>query len=103
MALSINAQADGGYIGVGVGEANTKIDDIPGFTVVSRDEKDTAYKIFGGFEFNKNFGVEVGYVDFGEIHNVYSSGGTSVRADADGHGFYTALTGTLPLSDQFAI
>jgi OOP family OmpA-OmpF porin len=31
------------------------------------DGKDTAWKVFGGYMFNRNFGVEAAYVNLGEV------------------------------------
>jgi len=39
----------------------------------SVDDKDTAYKIFGGYSFNQNFAVEVGYVELGEVKTEFGA------------------------------
>ena len=100
--LSINAQAAGGYVGVGVGQSHIDFDD-SGLNAVTRDDKDTAYKVFGGFQFNKNFAAELGYVDFGKLQNVYNVNGSRVNFTGDVDGFYLAAVGMLPLSEQFSV
>jgi OOP family OmpA-OmpF porin len=65
------------YVGASVGLSNTDICSASD----SCDDKDTAWKIYGGMEMNEYISMEVGYVDMGKVHY-------------DG---YTALTGT-PLS-----
>jgi len=64
------AQAnEGWYAGVSVGSADQK-DACTGLGgigfVGSCDDTDTGWKIFAGLQFNKNWGVEFGFVDLGE-------------------------------------
>ncbi|MDC8759068.1 outer membrane beta-barrel protein [Janthinobacterium fluminis] len=94
-AFPIAAQADNTYVGVNVGRGEQKIS-IP---VVSGKETKTSYKLYGGYNFDKNFGVEGGYVDFGKAkftNKTYSS-------EAKSKAFYVAATGTLPVSDEFGV
>jgi OOP family OmpA-OmpF porin len=69
------------YIGGGIGQADIK----------EADDKDTSMKIFGGYQFNKNWGAEVGYIDFGKVNDV----GTEVKGNA----WEAVGVGTLPLGD----
>lgn len=101
-ALPFAAHAQGAYIGFNAGQATHKVDDA-GFTVVSHDETQTAYKLYGGYNFNKYFGVEAGYTDFGKSKNVYRVSGTNVSLDYKAQAIYAAAVGTLPLSDQFSL
>jgi OOP family OmpA-OmpF porin len=82
----------GGYVGIGAGEAKTEIDEFI-------DENDTAYKIFGGWSFNRYIAAEVGYFDGG---NPTSTVGTQ-RLQVDADGFYAAAIGSLPLGDRFSL
>lgn len=102
LAIPFAAQAQSAYVGLGVGQSKFSLDD-GSFSAVSRDEKDTAYKIFGGYQFTKNWGVEVGYADLGKLRNVYNVSGTDITLDGKSQVFYVAGTGTLPLSDQFSL
>ncbi|MDP2241629.1 MAG: OmpA family protein [Burkholderiales bacterium] len=71
------AADSGGYIGINVGQSRAKIDDPRitsnllggGFTSVSivDDDRDTGYKLYGGYQFNKNFAIEGGYFDLGRF------------------------------------
>lgn len=56
------AQAQG-YAGASIGQSDFKVDCDPGLTC---DLKDTGYKVFGGFMFAPNFGVEGAYLDLGK-------------------------------------
>ena len=54
--LAIAADEAGPYIGVGIGQ--TKVKDLcnePGLILTSCKDTDTAFKIFGGYEFTKNW------------------------------------------------
>ena len=64
------------YGGVSAGEARAKVDE-PGVansllgangpaSGFSSDEKDTGYKLFGGYQFNRNIALEGGYFDLGK-------------------------------------
>jgi len=73
------AMADdvGWYVGGNIGQSRAKIDDVRitssllggKFTTTSiiDDNHDTGYKLFGGYQFNKNFSVEAGYFDLGQF------------------------------------
>ena len=65
------------YGGVGVGKARTSVDSArvaasvsaPGTTFgnIDRDAKEAAYSIFGGYQFNRNWGLELGFFDLGKF------------------------------------
>src|SRR3989304_5933084 len=71
------ADDTGWYGGISVGQSKAKIDDARitsgllgrGFarTSISDDDRDTGYKLFGGYKFNKNFALEGGYFDLGKF------------------------------------
>jgi OOP family OmpA-OmpF porin len=73
------------YIGAGTGASSVS---------VSGFDDSTPVKIFGGFNFNSYFGVELGYVDFGK----YQANGGSNSVDA----MQMALVGYLPLGKDFS-
>ena len=76
------ASAQGFYIGGSVGQSN--FDDsnaIPDLiTSGNVDSKDTGYKIFGGYQFNQHFGLELAWVDLGKA----SYSGTFLGAPVTG-------------------
>ena len=74
--------------------------------VASVDNTDTAWKIFGGYQLNKNLGFELGYVNLGTLSSsaTYATpAGSPVRASGDGDGFEFSVVGTLPLTETIAI
>ena len=77
-----------------------------GFTVNSRteDNRSTGYKLFGGYQLNRNFAVEGGYFDLGRFN--YSLNTTPLgtfAADTRVRGLNLDLVGILPFNDQFSV
>jgi OOP family OmpA-OmpF porin len=96
-AQARGAAADAGwYVGGSIGQSKTDCSAPPGF---SCDDKDTAYKIFGGYQINRNFAAEAGYTDLGKL--TASGGGVNVEAKAKA--WDLVGVGAFPLSDQFSI
>jgi hypothetical protein len=92
----------GPYIGVGYGAAfgNREIDDSDS----SNDEHlGRAAKIYGGYQWTENFGVQAGYVRLRELNQNTGSGATLVEQTATGHSSYVAGTARLPLGQSFAL
>lgn len=87
------SQEAGWYAGLGIGQSEFK--EGCGIAALGCDDKDTAYSVFGGYQFNANLGAELGYTDLGEA----TAGGASVGAK----GFELTGVGTLPINQQFAV
>jgi OOP family OmpA-OmpF porin len=100
-AIPASAQAQQAYIGLNVGQASHGVDD-EGLAVISRSERKTAFKLYGGYQFTKNWGVELGYADFGKARNVYNVG-APLTLEYQSTAVYLAGTGTVPLNEQFAL
>lgn len=79
------------YIGLNVGQSDYSLPN--GAGGFGSDNKDTSYNIYGGSYFSNNFGVELGYTDFGKINR---GGGQT-----DAEGINLSLVGRLPLSNSF--
>lgn len=107
-------QDPGWYGGASVGRSAATIDDErinrgllgSGFSAssINDDDRSTGYKIFGGYQLNRNFAVEGGYFDLGNFG--YTA--TTVPAGTlDGRiklrGLNLDLVGTVPLSENFSV
>lgn len=72
VASLVQAQA---YVGLSVGEATT---DISCTGTLSCDRSDTAWKLFGGYLFHPNFGLEASYRDSGRARLSATVAGATV-------------------------
>jgi OmpA-OmpF porin, OOP family len=101
------------YVGLSIGESRARLDEqdisnrvlVPGTanTVTGSDSRDTAYKGFVGYQFNRYIGAELGFFDLGKF-TLQSS--TAPAGTLDGNlrfrGANLDLVGTLPFTDRFA-
>lgn len=107
------ADDSGWYGGANIGQSRATIDDpkitssllTGGFTTssITDDDRSTGYKIFGGYQFNKNFALEGGYFDLGKFGFTATtvpagtlSGNIKVR------GLNLDVVGILPITDKFS-
>ncbi|MDJ0700974.1 MAG: outer membrane beta-barrel protein [Woeseiaceae bacterium] len=109
------------YVGAAIGEANADYSagDLTsdlgslGWTItdVSTNDSDTAWKVYGGFMFNENFAVELGFVELGEVKTRYTtnippSDVDSILSDTYavhpylGNGWVAAGVYSLPFADE---
>jgi OmpA-OmpF porin, OOP family len=93
-------QLSSAYIGAGVGQAKAK-DGCTGAggAGISCDDKDTAYRLFGGYQFNRNVAAELGYADLGKVK---ASGG-GVNADIKASAWDLSAIGSFPVANQFSL
>lgn len=93
------------YIGGNVGRASTDFDApapvvAPGIGF-SEDDRDTAWKLYGGYQFHRNFAAEFGYYDLGRYDYGYAApGGTGTSRY---QGLNLDLLGTFPVTDRFSV
>jgi OmpA-OmpF porin, OOP family len=98
---TLAADDQGFYVGAGAGQLSVDSNgDIDG-TAFSFDDSDTAFRIFGGWQFNENFGVEGGYIDGGTASETFDIDGTDVDVDIEVTGFDLMLRGVLPIGESF--
>jgi OmpA-OmpF porin, OOP family len=107
------ADAAGWYGGLNLGQSRAKIDDariinglmVGGFSsaTIADDDRDTGYKLFGGYQLNRHFAVEAGYFDLGK----FAFKATTIPLGTFGgdikvRGVNLDLVGILPLSEKFS-
>lgn len=101
------AQQTGPYVGASLGQTKVKdgCTELTGalFVVASCDDKDTAWKIFGGYQFNRNLGVEVGYTELGKITATGTVLGVPFSAKGTAKGLEVLGVATFPINEQFAV
>ena len=67
------------------------------------DKHGQAVKVFGGYRFNENLGVEAGYAALGSFSESVSVGGAGLKQDGKARSIFAAVTGRLPLGESFAL
>lgn len=101
------------YGGVGLGQSRAKLNEErmtadklgPGVSVgtVTRDARDNSYKLFGGVQLNRYFGLEAGAFRLGEFKfNATTVPTGSLAGRIRVEGVNLDLVGTLPLSESFS-
>jgi hypothetical protein len=105
-ALAQNAEDDragnnleGLYIGGGIGDFSSAVDEIDELDDVNDvgidfSDGDNAMKVFAGWNFNRFFALQGDFVDFGESSGFVSP---SVSGTSDVQGFAPSIVGTLPV------
>lgn len=98
------AQAQG-FIGGSIGQSDIDDSITEGLiTSGSVDGKDTAWKIFGGYLFNRHFGIESAYVNLGEASYSGDFFGAAVTGGTvKVSGFNIAALGSYPINEQFSL
>ena len=77
------------YIGASIGKSKIKE------ACAGCDDKDTAFKLFGGYQFNRTFAAELGYNMLGKVEG----GGASVEATA----WELSAVAGFPVANQLSI
>lgn len=104
----------GWYVGGSIGRSAATIDDA-GITSglagqglatssISERDRDTGYKVFGGYQFHRNFAVEAGFFnlgDFGYTATTVPAG--SLSGDVRIKGLNLDLVGILPVSEKLSL
>lgn len=103
----------GWYVGGNIGQSRAKIDDpritssllSDGFTTTSitDDNRDTGYKLFGGYQFNPNFALEGGYYDLGRFgFSANTSPAGTLNGNIRVRGLNLDAVGILPFTEKLS-
>jgi OOP family OmpA-OmpF porin len=113
-ALADTTSIAGWYLGANVGQSRANIDDAritrnlldSGFSnvVIEKDERDIGYKVFGGYQINRNFAIEGGYFDLGkfDFQAITVPAGT-LNGNIKLRGVNLDVLGMLPLTEKFSV
>ena len=94
------------YVGASAGRSDIDNEIVfPGLiTSGTADGKNTGYKIFGGYEFNPYFGVEISLVDLGKVKYSGSYVGFPVTGGkVDVVGLNSSAVGIVPVNESFSL
>ena len=112
-SLVLAQDASGWYGGVSAGRTGATIDDARitsglaagGLTTnsISDRDRDNGYKVFGGYQINRNFAVEGGYFDLGKFgYTANTTPAGTLSGDMRVKGLNLDLVGSLPFSERFS-
>jgi len=100
------------YVGGNIGKSRASFDDArirngllgAGFTTtsISDNDRDTGFKVFGGYQFNRYFALEGGYFSLGKFNFTATTvpAGT-LQGEIKVTGFNLDLVGMLPMTEEF--
>jgi OOP family OmpA-OmpF porin len=101
------------YGGVGFGQSRANVDGDsiassllpPGITAtsVSKDQSDMSYKVFGGYQMNRNLAIEAGYFKLGTIgFNALTTPPGTLNGQMRTEGLNLDLVGSIPLTEKLS-
>jgi OOP family OmpA-OmpF porin len=103
----------GWYAGVSAGQSTADIDNssvLPVFGAtasrLSTDDTDTAFKLYGGYRFNRHLAVEAGYADLGSFRatrTVTAPAAGTISGEFKVSGIFGQAVGIIPLGERFSI
>jgi OmpA-OmpF porin, OOP family len=98
----------GFYLGGAFGQATFKewcsTGGTPNASFNSCKDTDSAWKLLGGYRFNRQFAIEATYIDWGEVAaNVNLGVPPAVEVAASQHSYGLAAVGTLPVGERFEL
>lgn len=107
------ADEAGWYVGANFGRSAATIDDeritssllSRGFTTTAiiDDDRDTGYKVFGGYRFNRNFALEGGYFNLGQFGYTATTLPTgTLTGEIKLQGLNLDLVGIVPITEKFS-
>ena len=107
------AAEPGFYGGINVGQSMATIDDeritsnllSQGFTGVSiaDDDRDVGFKIFGGYQINRHFAIEGGYVNLGEFgYTATTTPAGTMTGNIELQGVNLDVVGIMPFTEKLS-
>jgi OmpA-OmpF porin, OOP family len=97
--VALSQDIPGWYIGFGIGQTKFKGACEGPSLGAACDDKDTGGKILGGYQFSRNFDLELAYADLGQAKGTSLTGTTTLGTK----GFEAAGVGMLPLGGGFSV
>jgi OOP family OmpA-OmpF porin len=72
-----------------------------GTTITNCDDTATGWKVYGGYQFTRIWGMEMAYIDFGKATASGFVLGVPIAAEAQTKGWQLVATATVPITPQF--
>ena len=103
-ASNLSVGADTGWYG-GISAGRTSFGATSselGLSSGTVDDKDTGWKIYGGYQINQTWGAELGYYRLGKLSLTGNILGTPVTGNVEVNGLNFSGVGTLPINKNFS-
>lgn len=107
MAQTTTDYSEGWYMGGNIGISSANIDkdkitqNLTNYSY-SDDEQDLGYKLFGGYQFNKNFALEGGYFNLGKFDYSLSTPNGNLDGNIKIKGLNLDAVAILPITEDFS-
>jgi OOP family OmpA-OmpF porin len=101
LCCTMPAMAGDAYVGASLGRSQQTAH-MGGF-LIHHTGYATAYKLFGGYQFTPNFGVETGFADLGKLAVEGGPEWAHTRGNVRPRMLYAAATASMPLTDRFTL
>ncbi len=102
-AVTAHAAEPGPYLGIGGVYAKNQYNIANDTTSGDKKSNKVGGKIYGGYQFDKNFAIEAGYTQFGKKKYDYTVGSESGSVEAKAKSFYIAGKAAYPINEQFSV
>jgi OOP family OmpA-OmpF porin len=97
--------ATGWYVGAGAGlsQATDYCDPNAGAVIVTCDDTGTAWRLLLGYQINRYFGVEGGYLNLGQFNSTVTQAGVPTTNQTKIHAGYLEGLAILPIGERFGL
>lgn len=99
LAQAQGLKIPGWYLGGSIGQSEIGDVDCPPVPGATCDDRDTAWRVFGGYQIHRNFAIEAGYTDLGS----FDRSAPGLQASLDATAFDLVGVGMWPLGNNFSV
>jgi OOP family OmpA-OmpF porin len=105
VSVPVMAQDSSWFVSGAVGRSDFKVDrgDFNPLTVTSLDKKDTQYGLGVGYNFSRNLGVELGYLDFGKGKGSFASSSLAGTGDFKARSTQVSVLLSAPIDQDWQV
>ncbi len=102
-ATLASAHAEEVYLGASIWHAKVNMDVATTAAKTSFSDSVREGKLFGGVQLDKTWGLEGGYIHFGDVATQYTLASVPGNFKTDGHAWYAAGSGRYAFNDQWSV
>lgn len=103
LAAMTAAHAEGPYAGIGVNSSHYDLSISNATRIEDKSGRVYGGKLFAGYEFDKTWGIETGYANFGNASSRYVTSSAAGTLDVEMESVYLAGKANIPINEQFSL